>query len=123
MKKTTHFTFLLIAIIAILFTSCKKKTTTSTTNTTTAAVTGNWNLDLWDGATATGTLVFSGSNFTLNCTTFGITDNGTYTFAGSNYTFAGTGVMNGGNTWVMDSLTTNVLKMHSSLNLIVRATK
>lgn len=123
MKNSVHFSLLFLSLIAILSVSCKKGTTTPPTNQTAAAVTGNWNLDLWDGAAASGTLVFAGSNFTLSCTTFGITDNGTYSYAGSNYTFAGTGVMNGGNTWVMDTLTSNVLKMHSSQNLIVRATK
>jgi hypothetical protein len=124
MKKAIKLSVVLLSVLTISFTSCKKKdTTTTTNNTTTPAVTGNWNLNQWDGASAAGTLVFSGNNFTLNCTTFSITDNGTYTNSGSNYTFSGTGVMNGGNTWIMDTLTTNVLKMHSNLNLIVRATK
>jgi len=112
--------------IAMLFTTmiaCKKETTTTTTTPTTSAVSGNWNLQLWDGAAVPGTLNFTATNFTLNCTTFSLTDNGTYTSSGNNYTFTSTGPIGSGNTWVMDSLTTNVLLMHSNLNLVVRATK
>ncbi len=124
MKFKINLGLLAIAFMFITIVSCKKETTTTTTNNTnTINVTGNWNLQLWDGAAATGSLLFTASNFTLNCTTFGIADNGTYTNSGSNYTFTSAGVMGAGNTWVMDSLTSNVLLMHSNMNLIVRATK
>jgi len=52
MKKSI---FIIVAMVAIFSSSCKKD---ETTNNTTAAVTGTWNLQLWDGEPANGTLVF-----------------------------------------------------------------
>lgn len=110
-----------IAIIAILFTACKKE------ESATADVKGTWNLQLWDGVPASGTLVFTATTLDFNCSTYSISEQTTYTNSGNTYVFTKTGgpsaVIAAGNNWHMDTLTANVLRMTSHFGLIVRATK
>ncbi|HUM51714.1 MAG TPA: hypothetical protein PK431_07845 [Chitinophagales bacterium] len=121
--KTKKILSILIVLIAISFSSCKKENN----NNSTALETGNWNLQLWDGAPAVGTLVFTANTLDFNCSTYSFSETDTYTKSGSTYTFTKTGgasiVISAGNDWKMDTLTTNVLRMTSRLGLIVRATK
>lgn len=121
MKKSI---FIIVAMVAIFSSSCKKD---ETTNNTTAAVTGTWNLQLWDGEPANGTLVFTATTLDFNCSTYSFSEQDTYTTSGSTYTFTKTGgasiVISGGNDWHMDTLTTNILRMTSHYGSILRATK
>lgn len=113
----------LIILLLLNLVACKKDTTTQNTNT----VTGNWNLQLWDGAPATGTLDFTATTLNFTCSTYSFTEQDSYTTSGSTYTFTKTGgassVISGGNNWHMDTLTANILRMTSHYGLIVRATK
>lgn len=122
--------FALIAIVfaaTVFINGCKKKETTPTNNNTNAAETGTWNISIWDGAPAAGTMVFTATTLDFNCTTYSFTETDTYTKSGSTYTFTKTGgastVISGGNNWTMDTLTSNVLHMTSNFGLVVRATK
>jgi hypothetical protein len=128
MKSNTLVLLAFLATLTYGLSSCKKdKTTTQPTNNTTAAETGTWNLQVWDGAPASGTMVFTASTLDFNCTTYSFTETDSYTKSGSTYTFTKTGgasaVISGGNNWTMDTLTSNVLRMTSSFGLVVRATK
>ncbi len=121
--KTSTSIFIALAIVLLGLNACKKNDTKSTTS----SVTGNWNLQLWDGAPASGTLVFTASTLNFNCSTYSFSEQDTYVQSGSSYTFTKTGgasnVISGGNNWTMDTLTTTVLRMTSHYGLIVRATK
>ena len=112
--------------LLIAFTSCNKEETANN-NTNNSSLEATWNLQLWDGAPVTkpGTLVFTSNsvNFTYGTST----ETDTYVKTGSMVTFTKTGGtvnwLSGGNDWVIDSLTSNVLRMHSKFNLIVRCTR
>lgn len=121
--KTATLIFIALAIVLLGLNACKKNDTKSTT----PSVAGNWNLQIWDGAPASGTLVFTASTLNFNCSTYGFSEQDTYVQSGSSYTFTKTGgvsnVISGGNNWTMDTLTTTVLRMTSKFGLIVRATK
>lgn len=121
MKKLT---LIFVVIVSILLTSCKKDDNNSNN---TSQETGTWNLQLWDGVAANGTLVFTANTLDFNCSTYSFSEQDTYTKSGTTYTFTKTGgtsvVISGGNNWNMDTLTSNVLRMTSRFGLIVRATK
>lgn len=118
--------FSLITVITICFTACKKSDSITTPTPTSTTLEATWNLDLWDGVAATGSLVFTATtmNFTKGTsneqTTYVKNANNTLTFTktGGNIVW-----ISGGNDWTIDSLTTNVLRMHSKYNLVVRCTK
>ncbi|HNE49576.1 MAG TPA: hypothetical protein PLZ64_00470 [Chitinophagales bacterium] len=122
MKTSKSIAFILVFLLVGL-SACKKENTKSTAT----SVTGNWNLQLWDGAPASGTLVFTTSTLNFNCSTYGFTEQDTYVQSGNSFTFTKTGgsssVISGGNNWTMDTLTANVLRMTSHFGLLVRATK
>lgn len=123
MRKTF---ILFFGTLLIAFTSCNKEETANN-NTNNSSLEATWNLQLWDGAPVTkpGTLVFTSNsvNFTYGTST----ETDTYVKTGSMVTFTKTGGtvnwLSGGNVWVIDSLTSNVLRMHSKFNLIVRCTR
>lgn len=127
MKLRSFALMALVLAATIIINGCKKKETTPTTNNNTAAETGTWNISLWDGAPAAGTMIFTATTLDFNCTTYSFTETDTYTKSGSTYTFTKTGgasaVISGGNNWTMDTLTSNVLRMTSNFGLVVRATK
>jgi hypothetical protein len=116
---------LLFVLATILVSSCKKDDNNNNNNTSQEI--GTWNLQLWDGVQASGTLVFTATTLDFNCSTYSFSEQDTYTKSGSTYTFTKTGgasvVISGGNNWHMDTLTSNVLRMTSHYGLIVRATK
>lgn len=124
--KSITFIALFLSATAF-FSSCKKKETTPVVNNPTAAETGTWNITIWDGAPAAGTMIFTASTLDFNCTTYSFTETDTYTKSGNAYTFTKTGganaVISGGNNWTMDTLSSNVLRMTSNFGLVVRATK
>lgn len=117
--------FALLAVAAINLTSCKKEKTN--TNNSGASISGTWNLNLWDGAPASGTMIFTANTLDFTCSTYSFDEKDSYTVNGSKYTFTKTGgassVISGGNDWTMDSLTDHVLRMTSNFGLIVRATR
>ncbi len=124
MKKLSYL-FIALSIMLSCITSCKKDDATTTTNNSPEV--GTWNLQLWDGAPATGKLIFTATTLDFTCSTYNFSEQDTYTKSGNTYTFTKTGgasiVISGGNNWTMDTLTTNVLRMTSKFGLIVRATK
>jgi hypothetical protein len=145
MKKLT---FLALAI-CLYCTGCKKSetitpaTTTPTTTPTTPKIDGTWTVKEYDGAPVTSpmasTIKFTASTSTTGTGTvhFDITFDGsthkteddTYTLSSSDtkLDFAKTGgdynVLGGGNTWTVDTLNSNTLRMTSKYNLIIKATK
>lgn len=122
--QTSKLITIFIMLITIGMTSCKKE---DTNNNTTALETGTWDLQIWDGAPAEGTLVFTSNTLDFTCSTYSFTETDSYTKSGNSYTFTKTGgasvVISGGNNWTMDTLTSNVLHMTSNFGLVVRATK
>lgn len=121
MRKTT---FLFLAITGLLsFASCNKSDDTSSNSTSQLAAT--WNIQTFDGAPSTGTLVFTSG--TLNFVSGANTENDTYVQSGTKLTFTKTGGsvnwISGGSDWTVDILTANALQITSKFGLIITATK
>ena len=131
-------------IACLPFASCNKteetkpQTTQQNNNTTTPKIEGTWKISEYDGmamtAPAAGSLKFTSSNTTadIDITFDGSahsTETATYVLSANDTKihFTKTGgtftVLSGGNTWSIDTLNDNMLRMHSKFGLIIKATK
>lgn len=137
---------LLIAIIMMVIISCKKKEETTAPTTPGTAITdvaGNWTVKVYDGNALTSPaagsleLITSSSYYSSNSSHFDITfdgtnhniEDGTYTTSAdlTKITFTKTGggysVLSGGNTWTINILNANTLKITSASGLVIECNK